>query len=147
MHAVKSYLPERGVFYRAVKVMEFLAPTNSLLLKDKHIKFYKVRNSVTWSVLWATISPHTVPRLCFFLRVKNFKQPTFSLKERVSVRAIYWLKMSPNGEGPNIFDQHSLPDEITRISLPLIWSQLIGFMAASQYPQPDRLFASSWISA
>ena len=47
MHAVKSYLPERGVFYRAVKVMEFLAPTYSLLLKDKHIKFYKVRNSVT----------------------------------------------------------------------------------------------------
>ena len=41
MHAVKSYLPERGIFYRAVKVMEFLAPTYSLLLKDKHIKFYK----------------------------------------------------------------------------------------------------------
>ena len=46
----KIYLPERGIFYRAVKVMEFLAPTYSLLLKDKHIKFYKVRNSVTWSV-------------------------------------------------------------------------------------------------
>ena len=145
MHAVKSYLPERGIFYRAVKVMEFLAPTYSLLLKDKHIKFYKVRNRVTWRVLWAATSTHTVPRLCFFL--KNFKQPTFSLKERVSVRAIYWLKMSPNGEGPNIFDQHSLRDEITRISLPLIGSQLIDFMAASQYPQPDRLFASSWISA
>ena len=144
MHAVKSYLPERSIFYRAVKVMEFLTPTYSLLLKDKHIKFYKVRNSVTWSVLWATISTHTVPRLCFFL---NFIQRTFCLKERVSVRAIYWLKMSPNGEGPNIFDQHSLRDEITRISLPLIGSQLIDFMAASQYPQPDRLFASSWISA
>ena len=113
----KIYLPERGVFYRAVKVMEFLAPTYSLLLKDKHIKFYKVRNSVTWSVLWATTSTHTAPRLCFFL--KNFIQRAFCLNESVSVGAIFWLKMSPNGERPNIFDQHSLHNEITRISLPL----------------------------